>query len=425
MKISKMNLAELKSYIAEARTEATELATRSEDLTGESADRFDTLESGLKEATARKAQIEARAESVKNGFAAGKVGFEDGAPGGFRTEVRDEKPSLKGALTLRSDQTLTQWNHDNGRTERAGITLDQIVRGLAVGWSGVPDEQRALVESTQSAGGVLVPTPVAASVIDVARAQARVLQAGATIVPMQSATSKIPRITNEGAARFYAEGEQRVPQDIAFDAVTLQAKSFERLILVSNELLADSDPSVGNVIEQSFSAQIAAGLDQAALYGTGAGSNPTGIANTAGVLQVAHGANGTALSNYDWLISAEGVIRANNWEPTAHIASPRTATNLALLKDSQGRYLDAPSTLAPILTSTNIPVNLTTGTSTTASQIVSGDFRQVLVGVRSDLKIRVLTERYADTGQTAFLATLRIDVQLAHPTAFVVDNGIL
>ncbi|MDQ1202718.1 phage major capsid protein [Rhodococcus sp. SORGH_AS_0303] len=426
MKISKMNLAELTAYITEARTEATELATRSDNLTGEDADRFDSLERDLNEAKTRKAQIEARAESVKNGFAAGAIGYEDGAPGGFKTERRDQKPSLKGALLLRKDESFSEWNRQNGHTEHAGISLDQILRGVGIGdWRGVDSEQRALVEGTQSAGGVLVPTPVAAQVIDVARAQARVIQAGATIVPMSAATLRIPRITNEGAAAFYSEGAQRSAQDIAFDAVTLTAKSYERLIILSKELFEDSDPSVGTVIENAFAAQFAAGLDLAALYGSGTGANPTGVVNTAGVTATAHGANGTALTNYDWLIAAAGAVRAANWDPTAHIVAPRTATNLALLKDSQGRYLDPPTSSLPVLTSTNVPVNLTVGSSSTASQIVTGDYRQVLIGLRSQFQIRTLTERYADSGQIAFLATMRLDVQVAHPSAFVVDSGIL
>ena len=48
-----------------------------------------------------------------------------------------------------------------------------------------------------------------------------------------------------------------------------------------------------------------------------------------------------------------------------------------------------------------------------------------MVGIRTDFNLRFLGERFlADNLQYAFLAYLRADVQLAQPTAFVVDTGV-
>jgi hypothetical protein len=56
------------------------------------------------------------------------------------------------------------------------------------------------------------------------------------------------------------------------------------------------------------------------------------------------------------------------------------------------------------------------------------DWSQLMVGIRTDFNLRFLGERYlADNlqyAQYAFLAYLRADVQLAQPTAFVVDTGV-
>ena len=47
------------------------------------------------------------------------------------------------------------------------------------------------------------------------------------------------------------------------------------------------------------------------------------------------------------------------------------------------------------------------------------------MGIRTDFTLRFLGERYlADTLSYAFLAYLRADVQVAQPTAFVVDTGV-
>ena len=71
-----------------------------------------------------------------------------------------------------------------------------------------------------------------------------------------------------------------------------------------------------------------------------------------------------------------------------------------------------------------MPVNLTVGTSTDCSEVYTGQWDQCWIGVRTDLRILPLRERFIDSGQYGFLAWLRADVQLAQPAAFVVDTGV-
>jgi HK97 family phage major capsid protein len=78
-----------------------------------------------------------------------------------------------------------------------------------------------------------------------------------------------------------------------------------------------------------------------------------------------------------------------------------------------------------MLTTKSVPINVTTGTSTDTSNVFTGDWSNLLVGMRTDFRLRFLGERYlADNLQYAFLAYLRADVQLAQPAAFVVDAGV-
>jgi HK97 family phage major capsid protein len=81
--------------------------------------------------------------------------------------------------------------------------------------------------------------------------------------------------------------------------------------------------------------------------------------------------------------------------------------------------------MLPMLTTKSIPVNLTTGTSTDTSEIYTGDWSNLLLGIRTSFTLRFLSERYlADTLSYAYLAYLRADVALAQPSAFVVDTGV-
>jgi HK97 family phage major capsid protein len=208
--------------------------------------------------------------------------------------------------------------------------------------------------------------------------------------------------------------------------VTFTAKSLDRLVIISRELFEDSDPAASTVIAHSFAAQIALELDRAALRGSGTAPEPRGVLNTSGITTTAHGANGTSISNYDWFLDAAGAVRDNNFEPNAHIVAPRTVTSLSKLKDSQERYLAPPASMLPMLSTKQVPTDLTVGTSTSdASEIYTGQWDQLAIGIRTGFELRMLTERYADNGQYAFIAHLRADVQVLQPGAFAVDTGVL
>jgi HK97 family phage major capsid protein len=266
---------------------------------------------------------------------------------------------------------------------------------------------------------------LAAQVIDLARNATRVIQAGALTVPMTSSTLKMARLTGEGSPAWRNEAAVISEQDLTFDAVTFTARSLARLVILSRELFADADPAVDGIIATSFAQQIAIELDRAALRGSGTAPEPRGILNTSGVTTTTHGGAGSAITNYDWFLDAAGVVRAGNYEPTAHIVAPRTQTSLSKLKEATtNAYLAPPAGLLPILTTKQIPANLTVGASTDCSEVYTGQWDQLAIGMREDFTLEFLRERYADTGQVAFIAHLRADVQLLQPAAFVVDTGV-
>jgi HK97 family phage major capsid protein len=344
--------------------------------------------------------------------------------GGGRTSAADD-------VALRKDQKVSDWVEKRGSVDRPdhggdpAVSFGRWLRGTATGnWDGAAEE-RALAEGTATSGGALVPLFLAANIIDLTRNKTRVIEAGAITVPMASQTLRMARLTGEGAPSWRSENAQMSEQDLTFDSVTFNAQSFDRLITISRELFEDSDPAASGVIAHSFARQMAIGLDYAALRGTGTAPEPLGVLNTSGVTQTSHGANGTALSNYDWFLEAAGLLRDANFEPNAHIVAPRTATELALLKNSLGDYLHPPSSLLPILDTNQIPTNLTVGTSDTASEIYTGAWANLAIGLRTSFELIFLRERYADFGQYGFIAHMRADVQVLHPGAFTVDTGIL
>lgn len=337
---------------------------------------------------------------------------------------------------LTKDESVAAWMEAKGLlgsvSEAARhASLGLYLKGMATGdWCGAEAEQELYVktmnEGTASAGGNIVPTPLSGHLIDLARNKSLVMRVGATVVPMTTSTLKIPRLIGESAPGWRNENASiAATADLSFDAVTFTARSLNRLVTLSQELLEDSDPAAGGVITDSFAQQIALEVDRAALRGSGTAPEPRGVLNQSGITTTSHGANGTNLSNYDWFLDAAGSVRAANFEPTAHLVAPRTRTNLGKLKQATtNAYLDAPGDLLPMGTTNQIPTNLTVGTSNDCSEVYTGQWDQLLVGIRTELRIDFLRQRYADNGQVAFLAWFRGDVQLAHPAAFVVDTGV-
>ena len=78
-----------------------------------------------------------------------------------------------------------------------------------------------------------------------------------------------------------------------------------------------------------------------------------------------------------------------------------------------------------MLTSTSVPITQTQGSSSVSSSIIMGDFTQLLFGIRMSLRIQLLRELYAGTGQFAFVCHLRADIGIEHPAAFAKIVGVL
>ena len=67
----------------------------------------------------------------------------------------------------------------------------------------------------------------------------------------------------------------------------------------------------------------------------------------------------------------------------------------------------------------------TTGTSNDTSDVITGDFGQLLLGVGTALTVTVLQERYmVESGSIGLVGWYRGDVAIARPKAFDVVRGV-
>jgi HK97 family phage major capsid protein len=343
-----------------------------------------------------------------------------GSGGGSRDYVPN-RPLAKGQTFLGAVRAQDPYDETP-----EDLSIGKIVKAMITGdWRGA-DREAASVKNAMSgagAGGVLLPTVTSASIIDLARNKTRVLEAGAQIVPMNDRTVVVPRWTGDPAMAWRAENAAIAEVDGSMDAVTLTAKSLAAIVRISRELVEDTD--VEAVVREAIASALAVKWDYAGLYGAGT-NEPTGIKVNAGVTKTSLGANG-ATPTWDNLIDGVGRLRDNNEEPTAQIMADRTLRTLSKIKEgTTNAYMAPPSYLSdvPRLTTNQVPVNLTVGTSSDTSDLFTGDFRQLYMGVRTSPLVIQLSERYADSGQIGLLVWFRGDIQVARSKAFDVVTGV-
>jgi len=356
-----------------------------------------------------------------------------GARGGLTSPAATE---TRTSAVLRTEERMLDWQAR--RRTRSSFTaeearefsLGRAVKGMVTGnWSEADLERRALAEGAGSTGGFLTPELVSAQVIDRIRAQAQVLNAGATVVPMDSDQVSVPRLAAGITAQWKVENAAVQESDPAFERVTLVAKTLPVLTRVSLELFEDMTPAASDAITGELTSAIALELDRAALRGSGVAPIPLGLRNQPGVeLRAMTGANGSAPTSYADLVRAVAALRGRNISPNAVLHSPRTAETYALLAATDGQPLIPPAYLSGLtfLETSQVPNTLTTGTSSDTSEVYIGRWSDLLIGVRPSIGVRVrqLNERYADQMQVGLLAWLRADVQLAHPESFSILTGV-
>lgn len=289
------------------------------------------------------------------------------------------------------------------------------------------DVRNALSEGTDSAGGYTVPKRLMGDLIDKLRAKTTVVQAGAITVPLDTQTTTIARIASDPAAGWRLENAAITESDPTFEAVTFTPRSLAVLVRVSRELLDDS-MNIDQALTMAFAGAMAVEVDRVSLIGTGTAPEPRGIFNQTNVNSVSMGTNGAQLSNYSKILDCLYEIQLDNSaDPTAMVMHPRTWRTIQGFADSTGQPLQPPPALVglPSLVTTSVPITQTQGTGTNCSTIITGDFSQLLIGVRQELRIEVIRELFAQNHQYAFVAHLRMDVAVAHPESFCKLVGIL
>jgi HK97 family phage major capsid protein len=280
----------------------------------------------------------------------------------------------------------------------------------------------ALQEGTDSEGGFLVPDEFEHTLIQ-SLEEENIFRKLAHVITTSTGDRKIPVVASKGSASWVDEEGTINDSDDAFTQVSIGAYKLGTLIKVSNELLNDSVFNLEAYISKEFGRRIGTKEEEAFFNGNGVGK-PVGIFNATGGAQTGITTASATEIKADEIIDLFYSLKASYRKNAVWIVNDATIKTIRKLKDANGNYLwqpaltsGTPDTLLgrPVYTSSYVPT-IAAGAKT----IAFGDFSYYWIADRQGRNFKKLSELYAATDQTGFVATQRVDGKLILPEAIKV-----
>lgn len=293
-------------------------------------------------------------------------------------------------------------------------------------------QSRDLNVTTTTAGGHTVQTNLlAASFIDLLRNRMQVARMGAQFLTGLSGQIAIPRQTGGATAYWVAESGSPTESQQAFDQVAMSPKTVGAFTDISRKLLLQSSIDVEGFVRSDLATVLALAIDQAAISGTGASNQPTGILATAGIGDVAGGTNGLA-PTWAHIVELWSDLSVANADfgnlgvltnAKVHGKLMNTLKAAGVLGYIADQFPDASGITnyggirAGI--SNQVPSNLTKGTSAgVCSAMISGNWNDLLIGQWGTLDLMVDPYTGSTSGTVRVVALQDVDIAVRHPESF-------
>jgi HK97 family phage major capsid protein len=333
-----------------------------------------------------------------------------------------------GSGGLSVDQIGGIYTTDGQRKQaKAKAFLEFVRKGQHMGHERKAD----LVEDAD--GQVLVPPDWVGTIVRELPREG-VIRSLASVQPTTSSKLDIGVITVASAGWGKLEtgttAADGLPEDPA-DKDTIEVHDLNALVKIGIDQLEDADDDLETIITQALTLKLAEQEDDAFANGTGTG-RPRGLAQATTITQgvasaVGETVTGDELKRIVFQVPAQFRRKAN----AAWLYHTSAEEKIALLKDSEGRYLlqpslslEEPATLLGYRAHTVDGLPATTATvdgagAGTDKSVMFGDLRQgYMIADRRRITVTRLTERYAEEGKIGLLFRHRVGGDVIRPKAF-------
>jgi len=254
--------------------------------------------------------------------------------------------------------------------------------------------------------------------IELLRNESVVVKAGARVVDGLVGDVDMPRQIAAAAATWRTTETEATPTDTTWntDTVSLSPKTVSIRVDITRKMLKQSSPGIEEVVRTDIRESIGLAVDSAAINGTGASGQPTGIVNTAGVGQpgLLTAPTWADVVEFETDLAAANALRGS-------LSYVINATHLGLLKTT---LRDAGSGL--FLMDGNGQTN---GYPTAVSEQVAasegmifGNWRELLIGLWGVLDVFGDQFTLGDAGGLVVRGFQDMDVAVRHAASFSVGD---
>lgn len=309
-----------------------------------------------------------------------------------------------------------------GRLSESPEYKDAFFRAVRGGAGSLTAADRKLFQNAMNIGddtrgGFLVVPAEMESAIRAIMGANVAMRRLATIV-QSKAERKIPFVSNFGAAEWIGENGAYPKVDDTFAVKSLGSNKAGKIILVSEELLNDSDYDISAHISKSFARVFGEAEEVGFISGNGV-DKPTGVLVDAetGITV----ASATAITS-DEILDLYYSLKRGYRQGATFLMNDSTEKYIRKLKNAvSGDYMwkpglatGDPNTLngRPIDSSDSMPA-----IAASAKTIAFGDFKEYTIKDTTGMQMQVLDQLYAENGQVGFKGNERTDGKLITPEA--------
>jgi HK97 family phage major capsid protein len=330
-----------------------------------------------------------------------------------------------------------------GITPRGFLVPNDVMAARALarvrtdrGFQYIPMEMRDLVKGTTTAGGYTVATDLLAqSFIELLRNKMMVQAAGATMLGDLVGDVAIPSQTGGATAYWVTEGNAPTESQQTVGQVPMTPKTVGAFTDISRKLLKQTSIDVEGFVRNDLAAICALAIDLAALSGTGASGQPTGVSNTSGIGAVFAGGAADDVTNPNgaapvWadFVNLESAVAAANADlgALAYFVNAKTrgfakktvkfANTADTLWDT--RAGNTPVNGYPAFVTNQVRGNLTKGAGSSLSEIFFGNWADLIMGLWGTLDVLVDPYTGGTAGTVRVIALQDVDVAVRHAASF-------
>jgi HK97 family phage major capsid protein len=305
---------------------------------------------------------------------------------------------------------------------RAGWQLADDPHSFILPTQKLLPRRRDLTAGVTTAGGFLVEAKIV-GVLDALRELLRVKQLGAQSMTGLRAAGLYARQGSKATVTWQQNEATQATEtaDFGFGQIALTPKTLTCHVEISRPLRLQAPDLAEFAVLRELALSMATTADLAAIAGTGASGQPTGIINTAGVGTF----NGASITYANVLEAQTDILNANALTTGGEVGFLCRPAVAAVLAQRQGFSTNAPIWSGPLAAGQVLGNTAFSTMNAPASTLIAADWSQLLIAEwGAGLEIRVNPYANFQAGVTSFAASLSIDVALLQASAFSIASGV-